>query len=175
MMRMRETMAERPESMKDVPEMRLRGDDVSRIMEFYACWDSLEKLASNEDFCRRVKLIPGGLRDLKMLRSKIAKLADGLAWTIPQEKITGFMRTLKRMRYSVVQGPLASKPKGNDEELVTTQELDELAASAWEFRCKLCADGDCNRCELGRVLDNIVARDRDGRSWSMMDIIRKGA
>lgn len=171
-MRYKESAAERPERLQDVPELRLRGDDVSRIMELYACWDSLEKLADNADFCRRVKAIPGGLRDLKMLRAKIARLADDIAWTIPKEKVVGFMRTLRRMKYSVQQGPVASKPKGDNQEIITTEELDELVASAWEHRCRLCVDGDCNRCALGRVLDNVVARDRDGRSWSMMDIVR---
>lgn len=172
-MRYRESAAERPERMANVPEIRLRGDDVTMIMALFASWDTLEKLADNADFCRRVKAIPGGLRDLKMLRAKIAHLADDIAWTIPKEKVVGFMRTLRRMKYNVQQGPIASKPKGDNQEIITTEELDELVASAWEHRCKLCIEGNCDRCELGRVLDNLVSQDRDGRSWSMMDIVRE--
>lgn len=172
-MKYTQTPAERPEKFKNVPEMRLRGDDVSRLLEIFAVWEQMDRLSKDEDFCRRCRAVPGGLRDLKMLAAVVAKLADALVWTIPQEKVVGFIRTLKRMRFSVVQGPVASKPKGDSEEIVTTEELDELVCSAWEHRCRLCVDGNCDRCGLGRVLDNLVSKDRDGRSWSMMDIRRK--
>lgn len=172
-LRYTEEPAERPEKYRNVPEIRLRGEDVSRMLEIFAVWEQMDRLAKDESFCRRCRAVPGGLRDLRMLSAVVAKLADALVWTIPQEKVVGFIRTLKRMRFGIAQGPVASPPKPNEEEIITTHELDVLVSSAWENRCRLCVDGNCDRCELGRVLDNLVSKDRDGRSWSMMDIRRK--
>ena len=109
-LRYTEEPAERPEKYRNVPEIRLRGEDVSRMLEIFAVWEQMDRLAKDESFCRRCRAIPGGLRDLRMLSAVVAKLADALVWTIPQEKVVGFIRTLKRMRFGIAQGPVASRP-----------------------------------------------------------------
>lgn len=160
-----------PEEFKDVPETRLRGNDMTRLFGLYAAEVELRLSCEDENVKRRFRTLPNGWRDLKMLAARLTKLTDMIQWTIPYEKRIGFERTARRCKYIVMQGPLAAKPKPNEEELITTRDLDELVSSAWEYRCRFC-DDDCDKCALGRVLDNVVAKDRDGGSWSTMDVMR---
>ena len=162
-----------PEKYKDIPETRLRGDDMNRLFGLYAAEVELRLSCEDENIKRRFKTLPNGWRDLRMLAARLTKLTDQIQWTIPYEKRIGFERTARRCKYVVMQGPLASKPKPNEEEVISMHDLDELVASAWEWRCRVCMDGDCGKCALGKVLDNVVAKDRDGGSWSTIDVTRK--
>lgn len=162
-----------PPEFDKVAEMRLRGDDLQRMLGLYAADAELETAVRDENVKRRFQLLPNGWRDLRLCQSRLARLTDAIQWTVPKDKRVGFARTAQRCRYIVMQGPLAVKPKPNEEEIITTKELDELVSSAWEGRCRMCVDGVCDRCDLGKVLDGLVAQDRDGGSWGMMDIRRR--
>lgn len=155
-----------------LPETRLRGDDVSMILGVFAAAREMEKATGDERMQTRLKTIRGGWRDARLVASALKRLTDALQWTVPREKRIGFNRTASRSRYLVMQGPLASKPKEGTEEIITTRELDELVSSAWEGRCRMCVDGQCDRCDLGKVLDGVLGQDRDGGSWSTIDIRR---
>lgn len=161
-----------PPEYAGVQEMRLRGDDLTRMLGLYAADAELETAVRDENVQRRMKLLPNGWRDLRLCQSRLARLTDAIQWTVPKDKRVGFARTAERCRYVVMQGPLAVKPRPNEEEIVTTRELDELVSSAWEGRCRMCVEGNCDSCALGKVLDGIVAQDRAGGSWGMMDIRR---
>lgn len=160
----------RPESLKNVPEMRIRESDLMELFKLYASWDAIEKICDDETFAKRVRTIPGGWRDLRMLRSKLENLVNALMWTIPGEKIEGVARTVKRMRYSVTQGPIASRPTDNREQVVNAWEIDALVSAAHKNKCRLCDGANCGQCKLGKALDNLVAYDREGGSWSLIDI-----
>ena len=162
-----------PPEFERVEEMRLRGDDLTRMLGLYAADAELATAVKDENVKRRMRLLPNGWRDLRMIQARLAKLTDAIQWTVPKEKRVGFARTAQRCRYIVMQGPLAVKPKPNEEEIITTKELDELVSSAWEGRCRMCVDGNCDRCDLGRVLDGLVAQDRAGGCWGTMDIRRR--
>lgn len=161
-----------PEEFQGIQQMRLRGDDVNRLLGLYAADAELKRAGADENIQRRMRLLPNGWRDLRMIQQRLARLTDAIQWTIPQEKRVGFARTASRCRYIVMQGPLASRPKADTEEIVTTDELNTLVGAAWDGKCRMCFDGDCDRCELGKVLDNLISQDRDGRHWGTMEVRR---
>lgn len=163
-----------PENEREIGRARLRQGELMDILRIYAANEALRKACSDEGMERRLRLIPGAWRDIRMMTTKLGKICDGLAATVPEEKRIGFVRAAQRSTYCVMQGPLASRPKPNEEEIITTGELDTLVSAAYEGRCRLCIEGNCDGCALGRVLDGIVSVDRNGRSWSMIDIERRG-
>lgn len=160
----------RPERLKDVPESRLRGDDVLLLCSLSAVAQKLRDLADSEAFRNRARTIPGGLRDLMMLRTKAQRLSDDLQYTIPAEKFDGVIRATGRMRMDIHQGPIASREKYKDSQIITGDELVALVDAAHDGKCKVCLDGKCSQCPLGKALDNLVAYDREGGSWSTIDI-----
>lgn len=164
-------MKEAPERMKNVSPTRLRSGDLANICRIYACWDGLDHLCGDMDFCRRVKTIPNGWRDLKMLLTKIANLAVDLIYTVPEEKRDGTARALQRMRYVINQGPIASVPSGSGLQVIKDEELKTLIHAAWEGNCKMCVDGNCKQCKLSKALDNMIDIDRADGSWSTIDIL----
>ena len=168
-MRYLKSDAKKPEYLKGVPEQRVRECELHDLFKLYASWDAVEKVQEDSFFVKRVKSIPNGWRDLRMLRAILEKLVNAIMWTIPAEKVEGVARTVTRMRYSVTQGKAVTRPNENKEQIVSARELDALIKAAHENKCRLC-DENCNRCELGKALDNLVAIDRNGGSWSMIDI-----
>lgn len=164
-----EIESQKPEYLKNVPEQRVRECKLNDLFKLYASWDAVEKVQEDSFLVNRLKSIPNGWRDLRMLRAMLEKLINAIMWTIPHEKVKGVARTANRMRYSVTQGKAVTRPNDNQEQIVSARELDALVDAAHENKCRLC-DNDCNRCELGKALDNLVAEDRNGRSWSMIDI-----
>ena len=175
---MNTTMVEKivglPEDAENVRTARLRDGDSYRIMTVFAANKAIVAAKEDEQFESRVRLIKNGWRDLCLIRSRLQRLIEYLPCTVPPEKRIGFVRTATRMKYQLLQGPLASKPKPNEEEIVTTRELEALVEAAWDGRCRICLEDRCETCELGRALDNIVAKDRDGGSWSSIDIRKAG-
>lgn len=162
-----------PEGHEQIGQLRLRQGEVMEMLRIFAANEALNKACTDETMERRLRLIPGAWRDIRMMVTKLGNICDGLAVTVPEEKRIGFVRTAQRSTYCVMQGPLASKPRPYDEEIITTDELNTLVAAAYEGKCQLCLEGKCDSCPLGRVLDGIVSVDRDGRSWSMTDIEQK--
>lgn len=168
-MRYLKSDSKKPEYLANVPEQRVRECELHDLFKLYAAWDAVEKVQEDSFFVKRVKSIQNGWRDLRMLRAILEKLVNAIMWTIPAEKVEGVARTATRMRYSITQGKAVTRPNENKEQIVSARELDALIKAAHENKCRLC-DEDCNRCELGKALDNLVAIDRNGGSWSMIDI-----
>ena len=169
-MRYAEPNAQRPEHLKNTPAQRIREPELQSLFLLYAMWDGIEKLVEKGTLDNRLRSIPGGLRDLRMLRAKFEHLINDLMWTVPDEKVQGVARTIRRMRYNVSQGPIASRTEYKDEQLVSAQELVALVDAAHEYKCKLCFEGNCKQCALGKAFHNLVAYDLGDGRWSDVDI-----
>lgn len=153
---------------EQIPRMKTGRDDINMIFALYAAVHTLEKSIKIGE--RRFRAIPNGWRDVKMCRSVLDKLTDRLLMTVPTEKLPGMMRMLPHMHYKVICGVEASKV-GSDECIIREDNLNALCKAAHE-QCKMCIDGNCNRCTLGRTLDAVMMYDRDGGSWSCVDFDR---
>lgn len=157
---------------KNIPCIRTNRRDLDRILGLCACLQECQMAA--EEMEKRFRAVPNGWRDLKLVISLLNKLVDNVLLTVPPEKLASMQRMMPRMKFKLVCGPQASQA-GNDECIISSQEADTLANFAHEY-CMTCAnDTACNQCLLGKVLDNIMTYDRDGRSWAYVDfrVIRK--
>jgi len=165
-----------PERLKDVPRLRVRKGDAERLYNLFAALSAIVYAQEDEEFRRRVKAVPNGWRDLRMIRVKFERLMDDLMWTVPLEKLIGLKRDMPRCRFDVRFGPVASKPQGPHEMIVDREDLRALIRSAHEERCRICmADGSkCGRCDLGRALDRLCLQDRGGKSWGLTEIEHDG-
>lgn len=164
-MKFTEDIAKRPERLENVPYTRIRGEELVSLCKLYASWDAVEKMLEDDYFTARVKTLPGGYRDLRMIRSKLEGMVNDLMHTIPREKVIGVNSAVRRMRFSVAQGPVASRDRHADEQIVKAAWIRALVEAAHGWKCIVC-QSDCNRCELGKAMDNLIAEDRNGRSWS---------
>lgn len=164
--------APRPERLAGVPRIRLRREDSDRIYQLFAALSAIVYASEDPDFGARCRAVPGGWRDLRMIRVKLERLMDDLMWTVPIDKLVGLHRDMPRFRYDVVLAPLASRETKPTEMIVDRRDVKALIREAHGARCRLCLEDGrrCGRCDLGRVLDRLCMTDRDGRSWSMTEV-----
>lgn len=116
------------------------------------------------DVNKRVHMIPGGWRDLRLIRKKLDGLLDGLDKTFEPEKA----RQIKRMGNSVRIKLEFNRQAVRDAEmmLVDMEELGILITAASQH-CKLnmCEPEQCRKCMLGRVMDKLSWVSRENRAW----------
>ena len=141
------------------PSNRLEMDTFYRIV---ASLDSL--LKGEEDLKARAHLIPGGWRDLRACAALMNKLVGNLLETFDEKKRLQVARQMQHMRIRVVFGPEASR-----EPEMVMMDVEDLAvlvhAATQECRMRLCKPDECNRCQLGEVLDRCSFVTRDNRAW----------
>lgn len=158
-----DTRAKNPSG--NIPTIPSNKAHVNSALGLMAC---LQELKQAEQMKKRFQAIPNGWRNLRMLEAVLSNLIDDLLLTYPVEKLISMRRMLPHMKYRLQCGATASK-LNDDECIIAEKDLDILTEYAHE-QCKMCFDRDCNRCPLGKVLDGIVCDDREGRSWSNIDI-----
>lgn len=93
---------------------------------------------------------------------------NGFDFIIPPEKRGGVDLTSRNMKYKLSLGPRAAREK--DAMIMSMDTLDALVLSAHEGKCKICMKPTCAGCPLCKALDNVIAHDRDGRSWGAINI-----
>ena len=151
---------------KPLPVMRTNREDIDLIFGLFAGMQELMNV--EEKMEKRVRSIPNGWRDLKMLISVFDKLIKSLIETVPVEKCMSMNRMLPRMKFKIICGAQPSN-LGDDECLISNHDANVLATHAHEH-CKMCFDQDCRRCALGKTLDSVMTYDRDDRSWANIDL-----
>lgn len=134
----------------------------------FAAINELEK--AQDAMENRIRAVPNGCRDIKMICSRLDRLVNDLCQTYPLEKLVSIRRMLPHMKYKVQCGVAASNLK-EDENLIASDDLDTITIYAHE-QCKLCIDQDCSKCKLGRTFDRIFMHDRDYGSWAHVDFDR---
>ena len=155
--------------MKDpIREIPLRGADQERLFGLFATISELARSAEDERFKARLRSIPGGWRDWRLMLAVCERVLERIMLTVPMPKRISIVRQMPRMRFRITQGPLADKPR-EGEEIVDAPDLEALVLSTWEWRCRIC-DAPCARCAVGRALDRVMPFDRDGLRWGEIDL-----
>ncbi len=154
-----------PSEEKVLPILRCNREELNCIFGLFAAVTEFTKC--EEVLQRRVKAIPNGWRDLRLLSGQTYKLVEKILRTVPVEKLQGVMRMLPNMQYKTCFGKNAAVEE--DETIIKMSEMDAIVAAAHE-KCVLC-DKDCNKCALGKSFDHVLADDRDGGSWAMINIM----
>lgn len=154
-------------SEKQIPVMRTSGSDFDAMLGIYVC--SAELGAVRKVMEKRIRSVPGGWRDFRLVEAKLDKLGDDLMLTIPKEKRRNLSMLAHRVRFHMTVGPQATNAMNHTDKVTVIgfDDLDVLIDAARD-RCKMCTDwsrGKCDRCELGKVMDRVLRYDRKGDSW----------
>lgn len=149
-----------------LPIMRMNKGELNAFFCVCAGLDALEDFI--EQYPARLRAIPGGWRDAKMINAVLLKLLRHIRQTIPPEKRAGVDLTMQHMKYKLKLDPTAAQEK--DAMIISQLSLDALVLSAHENKCRICGEDTCAGCPLCKALDNVLAFDRDGRSWATINI-----
>ena len=153
---------------KPIPVIRSNRQDVNRMMGIFAAINEFE--LCQKEMEARIRAIPNGWRDMRLVDVKLTDIINGLVQTFPYEKMVSLRRMMPGMAYKAYYARPAAVDK--DETLILQSQLDTLCGYAHE-QCKLCVDMHCGVCPLGKVFDAIMSDDRDGRSWAEIDVMRE--
>ena len=164
--------------MKDKPApvvIRANAYDIDVYLSLCAAYNEMQRAHDNME--RRIRAAPWGWVHLQSAIGHLKALVgddNGLLATFPEEKRRS-IRVMKRgSSYKIHHGPQAGQ-LDSGEQIVHEDDLNVLINLAHE-QCKICLEGDkCRRCPLGKALDHVLAYDRDGGSWGLIDFetIRK--
>lgn len=154
-----------PTNSTPLPIIRANGKDLDLIFGLHAAGQELRRCEVEME--RRIRAIPNGWRDLRLISSKLDKLLNGIHQTVQPEKRQTMLRMAPRMRFRVWCGHEAIKTAPN-EVVITKEEMSTLLTAAWDT-CSLCLEQRCERCKLGKTFDSVLNYDRNGGSWAAMD------
>lgn len=146
---------------KPVQIHRVNSAEINRIFTVFAAAQELRIVSQEME--RRVRSVPNGWRDLRLVCSLLEKLAGGLMWTVPPEKQENIKRLAKYMRIKVTTGTPICRTQP-DEALLAGPDVDTLVDYAMRS-CELCMGDNCRACRLGKTLDTVLACDRGDRGW----------
>ena len=150
------------------PTMRLRASETDSLFALYASLQEIDH--AKGDMEKRIRSVPGGWRDISLIRAVLSKLIDRILETIPLEKLLALQRNMKCMSYRIYLAKPVTLPK--EEVIVKGEDLATLARYAHDYSCTAC-DKDCNKCELGAALDHTMIQSRGhNESWSWIDCDR---
>lgn len=148
---------------KQIPRSRIRQYETYDLFAMFAAAQELDRCAVELE--RRLHDIPGGYRDMMMIKTVLRNLCNKILFTIPDEKLDQLKRTLPHMQYKVyMNGSIGSIEKR--EMIIAEEDFDTLVQSAREYRCIVC-DNNCGKCDLGKVFDRNFSYCRlPTESWS---------
>lgn len=151
-----------PEERKALPKKRANRNEIDT---FYLLAAALSAIMSGKDNLeQRMKMIPGGWRDLCMIRTKLESIVLCLLNTFEPDKQRHVGKQMQHLRIKTVFGPEAHK----DPEMfmLPIEDLGLLVrVSTNECKLNMCPSSDCARCQLGKVLDRASFVSRGDRAW----------
>lgn len=125
-----------------------------------------DKLSEIEqDMEKRCKLVPGAWRELRLIRALTEKWLRVIGGTFEEQKAQQ-MKRMGRNLHVELKFNLARPARDKDLMLVEMEELGTLIVAAnQECKLRMCAPGDCHRCQLGKVFDALSWVSRGNRAW----------
>lgn len=113
---------------------------------------------------KRAKLVPGVWRDICLIENKLDSVLKWTGATFEPEKA----RQLKRMGQSMhVELKFnTSVVRDKDMILLDSNELATIVTAATQHcKIQMCEPHECNKCDLGRTIDNLSWISRENRAW----------
>lgn len=97
---------------------------------------------------RRVKTIPGGWRDLRLLVTLMEKLMEKVLFTVPAKKLLAMRRELQYTVTETKVNPAITLADDRQLCAVPRAALDHLIDKAMQYECFGCERCDYKRCQL---------------------------
>lgn len=158
-------------SEQQLPTVRMRQGEMDELFAMFAVLQEMDKCKT--DMRQRLKAIPNGLRDLRLVETTLMRLLQNMLKTVPTEKLLSIRRMLPNMKYKVYYyGNMGAKE--NNETAIDVRMLHQMCVLIHDYYC-LCCEHDCDRCKygIGKIFDNIFKEDRE-TSWADCDFIDDG-
>lgn len=155
------------EQRENLPKKRANSAEISTYNMLCASLYDLSQAAHDDKspIKKRLRMIPGGWRDMRMLYARMESLLRDVFFTFEPEKRAQIRRMQVGMRNKLTVGPQVCRDEGLF--VLNENDLGVLLFSATD-RCKTCmgTPGECRRCQLGKTLDAVSFISRGGnRSW----------
>ncbi len=151
-----------------LPQLRMRSGEMDGLFALFATLQEIEGIKS--DMRDRLKAVPNGYRDIRLIEVTLTRLLQDLVMTIPSEKLRSIRRMLPMMRYKVYFYGSISQMQ-DDATAIDSKDLAALCRMVHGWYCVLC-DENCDHCKHGiaKIFDRILKVDREkGQSYSSMD------
>lgn len=130
----------------------------------YLCASLSNLIEAQKSMQKRVRLIPNGWRNFRLICSLFERLLKDLGETFEPAKRAQLQRMVGRIRIKLVIGPQIVQ---EEEQYVLAQKDFGVLISAATKQCQICMGSpeDCKQCELGRVIDGVSFISRQNRAW----------
>lgn len=151
-----------------LPKMRMRSGEMDGLFALFATLQEIEGVKS--DMRDRLKAVPNGYRDIRLVEVTLTKLLTELVKTVPDEKLRAIRKQLPRMKYKVYFNGTVSQMQDNAT-AIDARDLAQLCAIVHDWRCFLC-DDNCDHCKYGiaKIFDRVLKTDREkGQSYATID------
>ena len=116
-------------------------------------WDK-----SGHEIEKRLKKIPNGWRDAKLIMSLADKLLDRILATIPEAKLRQIRLELQNTFLEVtVKNTITGKPEGSVYSYVETKTLERVTDKAMEINCAFCQKKgkEVRDCQLRKDIERL--------------------
>ena len=109
---------------------------------------------------QRVRLIPGGWRDFKLIMAVLDKLLNAVLRTIPAKKLVQIRSELSRTICEIkLQGVTGGLPDDKLLTVVPQGALETVVNESMTMKCFACERCDYKRCELFKAIDSLYNYD----------------
>lgn len=149
-----------------LPTKRANSAEIEEYNFLCASLKDLEVAASEDGpLYKRLQMIPGAWRDIRMLYVRAEGLLRSIWFTFEPIKRAQIKRTQDRLRHKLVMGPQVVQDE--HQYVLCERDFGILLFASTEY-CKTCmgTPAECKKCQLGKVLDatSFISRG-DERSW----------
>lgn len=137
-------------------KIRLTASDREALVRLNIAYEILE--TEGEHLDRRMRAIPGGKRDIGMMKAKITKIMEKVIDTIPDDQLRTYVRSLEMASYSVgVKKPGTMGRNMKDYGMWLSFDVINALLAGCHDHCMMCPSDKAERraCKLRRALETI--------------------
>lgn len=142
-------------SEKDIPRTRMNYAEYTAFLELGALVGTIEGLSKRLE--KRLRAVPGGWRDARMLDSVTASLLTRLCETIPLEKLLAIRKELDHTQVIIRTRPDYAAQSRDSVTYVNEEALDRLVQRVMDFECHMCdrSRAEAKRCQVRKDIEGI--------------------
>lgn len=138
----------------------LSGREYAAIKQFWGAMDLISIIEYS--LGKRLQKIPGGLRDLRMLKTVSERLFQKMLWTIPEKRLETLKREMPHYELAIyMTGATVHDVNDQDHLIIRTRALHELMRNACSYECFGCekCGKAARRCSLYKALKDCLPYD----------------
>ena len=107
---------------------------------------------AQKDLEQRLKVVPDGWRDFRLVYSVLEKLLTRLLKTVPSQKLLTMKRELENTYCEVKMKGAVGPVEGDLLRVVRQEDLEKIVDSAMEMNCYMCERCDYKKCPLYQAI-----------------------